>query len=338
MANLSDAINLYLQDRRAKGAAKGTLRNQDRYLRYLLADVGNINTRSLAPRHVDAFWAAHPNLSPGSKNNARSALESFFKWCRARGHLARDADPLEGVKKFRVDERPRLLIPQSEFSTLIAEQKDPRYRIALALGLYTFAGVSEIGLLRWQDDLGQRLQVYRPKTGMVDEKPICAELREELDRWRLAYAAKMGRPVEPSWYIVPGVVGGQYGPGRKRTPTNLNPVRRASLGSMFTTILVRAGYYQPGEGGHTLRRSGARALYDQLTSVGHDRAIRIVQAMLGHRSIANTEIYLRLSLDRKVRDDLLSGKKMFPSGGDAAVIKFQERRRDGEARTGSSGV
>lgn len=329
--NLSEAIDLYIQDRRAKGAAKGTLRNQERYLRYLLAETGNINTKSLGPRHVDLFWVAHPDLSPGSKNNARSAMESFFKWCRARNHMARDTDPMEGVRKFKVAERHRTMVPQSEFSTLIESQRNPRYRIVLALGLYTFARASEMERLRWQDDLGDRILITRGKTGTVDEIPVCSELRAELDRWRLAYAAKMGRPVEPGWLIIPAVSGGEFGPGRQRSATEYNPTRRSHTGSVVRVVLERAGYYQAYEGAHTLRRSGARALYDQLSSVGHDRAIRIVQAMLGHSSIANTEIYLRLSLDRKVRDDLLSGKPMFPSMGGGEVIRFQERR-DGQAR------
>jgi integrase len=335
--NLSDAIGLYLQDRRAKGAAKNTLRSHERYLRYLLADVGNINTRSLSPRHVDAFWAAHPDLAPGSRNTARACLSAFFTWCRARGHLSRDADPLEGVKKFRVPEKPRVLIPQEEFSTFIASQRDPRRRVIAALGLYTFAGVSELKQLKWRDDLGTHLQVVRDKTGLVDDKPVCEELREELDRWKFAYAAHIGRPLEPLDLIIPGVTGGTYSLAGGRTAIVYHPDRMAALGGTMRDILIDSGYYQPNEGGHTLRRSGARALYDQLSSVGHDRAIRIVQAMLGHRSIANTEIYLRLSLDRKVRDDLLAGKPMFPSGGDATVIKLG-RQHDGEARAGGDRV
>jgi integrase len=259
-------------------------------------------------------------------------MVSFFAWCRARGHMTRDADPLEGVKKFKVPEKPRVLIPQAEFSTFLAGITDPRHRAIAALGLYTFAGVSEIRRLRWQDDLGDHLLVIRDKTGIVDEKPICEELREELDNWKRAYAVTMGEPVKKGWLIIPGVTGGTYGKGRVRSPVKYDPGRKAAVGGTMKDILERAGYYQPHEGGHTLRRSGARALYDQLSSVGHDRSIRIVQAMLGHASLSNTEIYLRLSADRKVRDDLLAGRRMFPAQGEAQVIRFQERR-DGTTNT-----
>ena len=57
---------------------------------------------------------------------------------------------------------------------------------------------------------------------------------------------------------------------------------------MIARGLREAGYYIPYEGGHTLRRSGATALYNQLTHVGHDRAIRICQAMLGHSSVSRS--------------------------------------------------
>jgi integrase len=107
------------------------------------------------------------------------------------------------------------------------------------------------------------------------------------------------------------------------------PTTKANLGYAIRTILQAAGYYRPQEGGHTLRRSGATALYNQLSSVGHDRAIRICQAMLGHSSVQTTEIYLRLDLDRKVRNDLLAGKRMFPEEGTATVLRLGGTGIDG---------
>lgn len=327
---LSDAINAFTADRRARGFAAITVSNQDRYLRYLLADVGNLLLRSLRPQHLDIYWANRAHLAPGTRNNARDALRIFFNWCRARGYMPRDLDPMEGTRKARVNQRPFIIIPQAEFSTLLADIDNPRPRAAVAIGLYAFTRIGETQRLRWQDDLGDNLMVTRTKTGTVDEVPICAELREELDRWKWHYGAEMGEPVKRGWFLVPGAIGGHYGPGRVRTAHTYVPTRPASLAKVMQGVLTRAGYYQPYEGGHTLRRSGATALYNQLSSVGHDRAIRIVQAMLGHANITTTEIYLHLNLDRKVRDDLLAGKPMFPETGDTAtIIQFQERR-DGE--------
>lgn len=73
------------------------------------------------------------------------------------------------------------------------------------------------------------------------------------------------------------------------------------------------------EGVHTLRRSGARALYDRLVSEGYDGAMRTVQSMLHHSSIQTTEHYLGIHLDKKRRDDVVRGKHLFPTSTENVV-------------------
>jgi hypothetical protein len=66
------------------------------------------------------------------------------------------------------------------------------------------------------------------------------------------------------------------------------------------------------EGCHTLRRSGARALFDDLVERGgYDGVLRHVSAMLHHKSTLMTERYLGLDVDVKKRNDLIRGKKMY---------------------------
>lgn len=337
--NLSDCIDNYLASCRARGLAPSTLRSQKGTLQLFLADVGNIETRRLRPQHLDAFWSNRSTWGPATRNRARHTLSSFFGWCRVRGHLPRDYDPMEGTRKERTPQRDRVIIPQSEFQTFLDNIEDPRRRIAAALGLYLFLRISDAQALRWQDvnfDTNT-VEVYRPKTKTLDTLPICDELRIELKRWRLAYSAKVGEPVQPGWFVIPGQppYGGQMGKkGFKGFVEKVQrpylPTVRANLRYTMKTLLVAAGYYRTQEGGHTLRRSGATALYNQLTSLGHDRAIRICQAMLGHSSVQTTEIYLRLDLDRKVRNDLLAGKRMFPEGGTATVVRLGGHAQDGE--------
>ena len=143
----------------------------------------------------------------------------------------------------------------------------------------------------------------------------------------MTYAALAGEPPRPGWYVVPYLEPAKY-VGKKGTKgefemtlrSRVVPTRKGYLNGPVREVLKEAGYYQQLEGGHTFRRSGAIALYNQLSEVGHDRAIRICQAMLGHASIQTTEIYLRLDLDRKVRNDLLAGKPMFPQREPAKIV------------------
>jgi integrase len=327
---LSDAITAYGHDRRAKGFQPKTRSNEQQVLRLLLADVGNINVRNLKPQHMDIFWANRAGWAPGTLNRARNTLSTFFSWCRDRGYMGRDNDPLAGTRTFKVPDRSRVIIPQSEFSTLIEGAKNPRTRIAVALGLYLFLRISETQGLRWQDlDLEDgRVEVYREKTQKIDTLPLCTELIAELRRWRMVYAAEAGEQVRPEWYVVPGTTPprGRGIKGRKgflvHETRYLLPTKRADLSKVIKGFLSETGYYIPYEGGHTLRRSGATALYDELTRLGHDRAIRICQAMLGHSSVQTTEIYLRLDLDRKVRNDLLAGKPMFAPVEGGTVMAY----------------
>ena len=68
-----------------------------------------------------------------------------------------------------------------------------------------------------------------------------------------------------------------------------------------------------------MRRSGARALFDQLVQDGYDGAIRTVQAMLHHTSVTTTEVYLGIHLDKKRRDEAIRGKVMFPVSAENVV-------------------
>lgn len=327
---LSDAIIAFNRDRLARGVSHGTRRNEASILRLLLADVGNIQTKRLRPQHIDTFWVNRQGWSPGTLNRARTSLSTFFKWCQARGHVRRDVDLLEGSRALRIPPRNRIIIPQERFQTLLDEAPNSRVRITFALGLYLFTRISETEGLRWQDVNLQAstVEVFRNKTLTLDTLPVCAELGRELRRWRLDYATLMGEQPLPGWFVVPGrtPLRRHSTPGTKGfvgvAGGTLQPTKKADLSRPLKEGLQAAGYYQEMEGGHTLRRSGAIALYNQLSSVGHDRAIRVCQAMLGHSSISTTEIYLRLDLDRKVRNTLLAGKRMFPEAASAEVVRL----------------
>lgn len=336
--DLSDAIASYHADRRAKGIKEGTRRAERRVLGLLLADVGNINTRSLRPQHLDLFWSRRTAWAPGTMNHAASVLSSFFKWCQVRGHVRRDMQLMEDHRKLKVAPRDRITIPPSRFSELLSSCEAPRERITAAIGLYLFTRISETQDLRWQDwneDSGT-IDVFRTKTQTIDVLPVCSELRSELQLWRMEYGAILGGTPQPGWFIVPGVAQRRRS-GTKGTKgfTHLDtlkllPTTKANLGYTVKNLLDRGGYYRHMEGGHTLRRSGAVALYDRLSLMGHDRAIRVCQAMLGHANIATTEVYLRLSLDRKLRNDLLADKPMFPEETGAIVVTI-ERGQHGQA-------
>ena len=347
---LSDAIEAFLSWRSSRGIAASTMRSEGRNLRYLLADIGNLHVSNIEPRHLDVFWRNHMNWQPSTCNLARNHLSVFFQWCEVRGYRPRGSSPLEGTKARKVPQRERLIIPAHEFPTLLDGAPTMRDRILVALGLYLFTRVSETSAIRWQDlnfddvrrgtdEWKPTVSVYRTKTQQADVLPMCEELYQELVRWRLRYGELTGEPPRPHWYVCPPYQPAEMtGVKGQRTLVRTNrqvllPERQLSAATrQIRDVLKTLGYDMRQEGGHTLRRSGATALYHELSAVGHDRAVRVVQAMLGHSSVQTTEVYLSLDLERKARNELLAGRKMFSLNERGAVIDLgsasgQENRR-----------
>lgn len=327
-AVLTDAITEYLDSRRARGIKKATVINEKVVLGQFLAANGNLLVKNLTSVHVDRYFTSRPGLAASTWNRNTAYLRGFFKWCRARRYVPKDFDPLEGVSLRKVVPRDFIFLPVDRFIQLLDSAKNPRDRAVCALGLYSFQRASELNRLTWDDiddthaDPKQwRIAVYRQKTEDRDWLPLCQELRDELHRWRLAYGASVGEVPRGHWYVVPAFKPGNWTQDENRrlalaSPLELNPTRRYSQPQKAVQhALSMMGYTTTKhEGAHTLRRSGGYALYQELAwERGHDGALRIVQSMYGHASLATTERYLRLTLERKRRNDMLAGGQMFPS-------------------------
>lgn len=334
---LSDAIQQYLAHRTVRGYSKSTVKGEGICLRQFLAVVGNIQTNYIEARHVDLLWHRHSDWGASTANLRQTQLAGFFDWCRRAGYMDKTRDPLDGLKARRVPQSSFTIIPPSEFPRVLQEAPGPRDRAFVALGLYLFTRVSEGQHIRWRDlDFDNHgAQVFRKKTGEYDVLPMCEELEEELNRWRFEYGRLVGETPRPGWFVCPPFAAPvMAGIARRKfkmmAPAALLPTHELVSGSRVVKQTLKVtGYDAKGEGGHTLRRSGAVALYHQLASVGHDRAIRMCQTMLGHKNIATTEIYLRLDLDKKARNDLLAGRRMFPEATGGQVVQLRGVK-DGE--------
>ena len=317
-ATMSEALAEYERHLRARGLADNTVKNNMQALTAARKEWGDIQVLSIRPVHIDRLFQSN-GWGPSTRNLYRGSLSQFFKWTRNHGYMARDFDPLFGWRNERVPDQNRLRLSPEEFYPLLETAEHPRDRAALALGLFTFARGSELQAMRVNDlDLGNlTLDMYRIKNKMYDTMPVCDELREEMVRWLNWYRQDQGTLVG-SWYLVPskkpdewtnidGVfqrVGGLAG---------LRPEQR--IGHPYTIpqrALAALGYGTQQEGFHTLRRSGARALFDTLRDSGKDGALMRVSSMLGHRDTKVTEHYIGLNTERDQRNAMLQGEAMFP--------------------------
>lgn len=326
---LLEGLEEYVKHCRARGLSESSLRIQRTAVRALWAAVGDVRLRSVTSRHIDEMFALN-DWEQSTKNLRISNLKAFFEWARYRRYLPHDVDPMFGYRTRAVPEKPRTRIPLQEWPRLFDACETTFEEAVFATGLYLFLRASEQQGIQFQhvhlEDA--EIEVYRVKTRTWDTMPISYELAGYL-RQHMAWLSEYA-PTNPETYLFPirtkQLLRDQQGrliPGTGRLdftrPFN-SPHRTVQR------VLERAGYPTKWEGEHTLRRSGARAYFDELSNDGYDRALRRVQSMLGHRNSIMTEVYLGLDVDRRERNTALRGKPMFKSTG-ANVVSIGKVRR-----------
>jgi integrase len=324
---LSDAIEEYLTARRARKLALNTIRADTYILKALLASVGNIYLRSVEARHIDNYFLQNADHKDSTHNIHLTHLKQFFGWAHRRGYIKHD--PMLEFRRSHIGtpEDTRLFLPQERFEELLDAAEHPRDRAAIALGLYLFLRVSELSNLKVGDvNLEENeIRVRIPKTKDFDKMPVCTELEQELRRYLSWYTAHIGRRLDPEMYLIPAKSGFRSLPGSPNgtfapltsdealPETPVVPTRKVSRPHQIVQKALRKLGYDPlGEGGHTLRRSGARALFDAVRAKeGFDGALQQVKVMLHHKSSTTTEIYLGVNPERMRRDTRLKGRPMF---------------------------
>jgi integrase len=316
---------------RARNLAEGTVRSRSQAVKLLSNLVGDIQAESVTPRHMERVFM-HYTWAPSTRNVKLGIYKAFFTFCRARRFMTRDNDPLLGWRGETVPEVERTRVPVQEWPKLFAAAERPQERLIVACGLYLFLRASEIQQLQVKDlDFQNSLvDVYRRKTKQRDTMPISSELDGHL-RQHLSWMAGEGF-TDPEHYLLVGFSKTYARDERNQrwlpNTTGYRPQRPATqTHRLLQAVMGRAGVaYKKGEGVHLLRRSGARAYFDQLAADGYDGALRRVQSMLGHRNAIMTEVYLGLDLDRATRNADLAGKPMFPglASGNVAQLRRAE--------------
>lgn len=258
---------------------------------------------------VDKWLSAHQG-GVGSRTNKLGFLRSYLDFLENRSLLKPGftrAKLLAGYKAKHGERQPKHYIDAEDFPALLAVAHNPRDRAVLALGLYTLARQGEIAaitLSAWpMNPEVNVLPIYREKRKRWTESPISRELRAEMLDWLKAYADQQGydswmvmAAEHPDWYLVPAKLDGRAG-WRLKPDTFFNNMERVvklaltDLG--VTTTRQGSSVEHVGEGMHTIRRSGARALFARLVkSSGYESALTFTQAMLDHESSDMTKRYI----------------------------------------------
>lgn len=335
-----DAIKDYLAARKGEGYAKNTLNNDRVILYHAMGVIGNLLLQNINDVHIREVMAdAGRTRSARTLNLNHACLRQFFAWCAETKRMPKHHNPMAGRKppRFYVEERRR--VPIGQFPLLLDSTDHPRNRMLIALAIYMLSRSIEITGIRLRDvNLEAEeiiVTVAKKSSGEVvtDNMPISEELDAELRQYLIWYSEQFPE-MNPEWFLVPGITGlrfvgrnqlegGQMIPWRRfRRPSDV--INRALNSIGFATRDDDGASRH--EGMHTLRRSGARALFDSLREAGYDGALRRVQSMLHHKNASMTEHYIGLDLDRVQRNESMKGRVMYPSLAAPNVVQMRPER------------
>lgn len=322
----NQAASEYLDHCLARGLSPRTVASRASSLRRFSLIAGNVLVWSVTAKHVDKVFQHH-NWTAGTRNQKLTHYKVFLRWCRARGFMHRDSDPLFGWRMETLAKPDRLRIPLDEWPTVFSACQTKNETMAIALGFYLFLRNSEMQAIQLKHiDLDEaEIQIFRTKTKDYDTMPISEELDGYL-RSHIAWLTAMGIR-QPDTYLLPANSKPVMQKGENRYQAGrTHPIPTMPMAYPYKSIqlvLKRAGYPTFKEGAHTLRRSGARAYFDVLVDQGYDGALKRVQSMLGHSHGAMTEHYLGLNLERFRRNRAISHKAMFPTLQNAQIIPIR---------------
>lgn len=328
---LSAAIEAYKKHRMSDNLTRGVVRTEGWMMTKFLEATGNIYTVNITSDHVDEFldilWATN---KPRSMANRFYTMKKFFAWLHDTERIRRDPMKHRKAPKFSVEERRR--VSSDRFADLLDAARTPIERMVLASGLYLLSRDKEItniriGDLQW-DIKRVRTQVAKQvgrNAKASDDMPMTLEYQRELARFLAWYEDQVG-PLKPNYYLHPALTRVAW----ERNPDGEGWVRRQYVNPLRASIkhnevaqeaLECIGFETRNpetgesynEGMHTLRRSGARARFNELRSMGYDGALREVQMLLHHAHATMTEHYIGIDLDTLKRDEALIDKPMYPS-------------------------
>lgn len=322
--SLSDSIEDYIGHIESKGRSKAYVKATRICLRRLLTIVGNILVENIHEGHVDQYFTeASRTRSAKSLGLDTAVLKGFFKWAVRTRRAGKNGDPMADRRAPKAAPREWRGFPVSKVPALLDSATHPRDRMLLALACFLLGRSIEFTALQvGHIDLDSGYISYRiTKTKKADMLPICEELEEELRRWLKWYTEQCG-PLDPNWFLVPAKTPPRMNGNREMDDSTVRLMPHKKMVEPYKVAhkaLSAIGYPLRGadgqrlnEGMHTIRRSMARGLYEQLRDEGDVNPVETVRSMLNHATEKQTRDYIGLQSERLHRDARLRGRVMFP--------------------------
>lgn len=246
----------------------------------------NLTIITVEPEHLHEFLALVHELgiSPRSQARMLSGIKSFFKFLTLEGYI--EANPAEYVESPKLARDLPDVLSVEEIDAMIAAipagKEESLRNQAIIETLYgSGLRVSElVGARLSRLDLSQRLMIVEGKGSKQRLAPVSPVAADLISQW-LEQRANLNIKPEGSDIIFLNRRGG--------------PLTRVMIFYIIKQLAELAGIKKT-VSPHTLRHSFATHLLEGGAN------LRAIQEMLGHESIATTELYLHLDRARLRRE------------------------------------
>lgn len=255
------------------GLAPTTIRNRHSILSHLHKSIGRplleMTTADLR-RHLgrDSRQSDGKPISLGTRRTERNAIVAFYTY--ALNDELIDSDPSRRLEKIRAPRGKARPFTREQIDAMLTSGAYRRTRVMILLGYYQGFRVSSIANVHGHDiDIAGgtiRSVVKGNKQLILPLHPVIA-----------AIAATM--PTDDYWFPARG---GRTG-----------PILSGSVTDAIRDAKVRAGIHDDELTAHSLRHSFGT----DLVEAGVD--IRIIAELMGHESVATTQIYTAVSAEKK---------------------------------------
>lgn len=205
---------------------------------------------------------AQPHLSPGTRGTYYAALAAWCSYLSLVG--ARTDDPMRTLRPPRAPQWEPRPVETEHLAAMLASRLHPRTRAMVLLAAYAGLRVSEVASVAGPDvDTLAGFITVVGKGRRRRRVPLHDVLVEEAARW----------PRDSWWF--PGRHAGEHVRPGSVSDTISDAMRRNDLPPTCTP--------------HSLRHWFATTLVEEGTD------LRTVQVLMGHASLATTQIYVRVS-------------------------------------------
>lgn len=266
----------------------GTMRRHRRYLTrfFHFLEAHDVQTyATIEPRHLRDFVHSQVHFHPKTLAVLASDLRSFLRFLCMQKLIGEELSP--HVPQLRIPrdiQLPSVWRPEEVTALLAAvDRSSPKGKrdyaillLACRLGL-RMGDIRTLRLeqIRWDE---ARLDLVQTKT----EEPLSLPLTEEVGQALIDYL-KHGRPITPHREVF------------LRMTAPLEPFSNTSnFDHIITFYRQRAGITLPTnrrQGFHSLRSSLATRLLEA------DTPVEVIAAVLGHRSLESTQLYLKVDIE-----------------------------------------